>query len=289
MQSCQKAPSLSCALRGLGVLGGLCAATTVSVCPAETGCASGLWIRAHSSPCLCAHVPCSVSCDPGCPCGRGSRPSPVPSTLGSRGSAPAHHSCLRASAWPHCIPGAAWPPLFPPLALVALGPSLRPGQGGTSHSQDRPSKAINRALSQPPVPVVSPRVGGQWCPRLTKDTARGPDRLVGRQTVAWRQPPGCLAPGLACDQEARSCRRARGHVLGGHLAGSRWSGLEKGLSSTLQPGARPTSPPHGFLVASSQGTALGRPSSGALRLSRRPLMLPQGWEVVGTWGSNPQH
>lgn len=75
---------------------------------------------------------------------------------------------------------------------------------------------------------------------------------MGKQAVAWRQPPGCLAPGLACDQEARSCRRARGHVLGGHLAGSRWSGLEKGLSSTLQPGARPTSPPHGFLVASSR-------------------------------------
>lgn len=173
----------------------------------------------------------------------GSRPSPVPSTLGSRGSAPAHHSCLRASAWPHCIPGAAWPPLFPPLALMALGPSLRPGQGGTCHSQDHPSKAINRILLQPPVPVVSPRL----CKGQAHSSPRTlPGGLVGKQAVAWRQPPGCLAPGLACEQEARSCKRAGGCVLGGHLAGSRWSGLEKGLLSTVQPGAQPTSLLHGF-------------------------------------------
>lgn len=96
---------------------------------------------------LCARVPCSVSCDLGCPCGRGPRPSLVPSTLGSEGSAPAHHSCLRASAWPHCIPGAAWP--FPATALG--GPRAPPSaqdRVAPPPLQDCPSKAINRALSQ---------------------------------------------------------------------------------------------------------------------------------------------
>lgn len=195
----------------------------------------------------------------------GSHPSPVPSTLGSRGSAPAHHSCLRASAWPHCIPGAAWPPLFPPLALMALGPSLRPGQDGTCHSQDHPSKAINRILLQPPVPVVSPRVGGQWCPYLcqgqahsTEDTAREPGGLVGKQAVAWRQPPGdAWRQALPMTRRQDPAGEPEGMSLGSpgrqQMVGPGEGAL--GLLSTLQLGARPTSL-HGFPVICSRGTTL---------------------------------
>lgn len=212
----------------------------VSVCPAETGCALWPVICAHSSLCLCARVPCSVrSCDPGCPCGRGlSQPRCLP-PQGAAVPRP-DHSCASASAWPHCIPGAAWPPASRWLALVALaGLLLRPGQGGTSHSQDRPLLPRHKpGLPQPPVPAVA----HVWVGSGAHASQR---TLPGGQTGWWAsklwhsaQPPGCLAQCLACDQEARSCRRARGHVLGVIWRAAGGRGLRRGSRPLLQPGAR---------------------------------------------------
>lgn len=78
------------------------------------------------------HVLCcdTVPHSPGCPCGLGPQPyshGSVPARClppwAAGAPAPAYHSCLWASAWPHCIPGAACPPASPATGLNwSLGP-----------------------------------------------------------------------------------------------------------------------------------------------------------------------
>lgn len=75
-----KGPSLSRVLRGLGVPCRVLTSSVVcihhhSVCVQLRLCVPLACESARLSTCLCACVPCFVSCDPGCPCGRGHVPA----------------------------------------------------------------------------------------------------------------------------------------------------------------------------------------------------------------------
>ncbi|CAI9157466.1 unnamed protein product [Rangifer tarandus platyrhynchus] len=126
---------------------------------------------------------------------------------------------------------------------MALGPSLRPGQGGTCHSQDHPSKAINRILLQPPVPVVSPRVG----------TAGSPAQHRGQRALNRRVPLAQIW--LEIHLRAKWRRRLRRPPPNPRLK----TGLGLKLSDPPPGGPRPLS---------------RSPASGRSTFSRRPGDFP---------------
>lgn len=213
----------------------------------------------------CACVSCSVSCNlvphfPGCPCGLGPRPcshGPVPARClppwAAGAPAPAYHSCLRASAWPHRIPGATCPLLLPPLALTGPWALPPPGTGWHSPLSGPPSHGrINRILSQPPVPVWAHLWVDNDCPCLCKEQAhpltRGHwqgNREAGQQAGWWvsqlcpqHQPPGGLAQssqgtfGL-CQAMLVACEQDSAGSAGEHALSVTWQAAVNGQSGEL--------------------------------------------------------
>lgn len=88
------------------------------------------------------------------PCSHGPVPARCLPRWAAGAPAPAYHSCLRVSAWPHRIPGAVCPSLLPPLALTGSWALPPPGTGWPPPLSGPPSQGrINRILSQPPVPA----------------------------------------------------------------------------------------------------------------------------------------
>lgn len=136
------------------------------------------------------------------PCSHGRVPARCLPPWAAGAPAPAYHSCLRASAWPHCIPGAACPLLLLPLALTGPRALPPPGTGWHLPLSGPPFQGrINRillsflSLCGPICGCAGMAMPLRTCPPLTRGHCQGTGMLVGSLLWPWHQPLGVLAPG----------------------------------------------------------------------------------------------